>query len=125
MIIDERRVLRAERRNLSAYVNNGANDLGYAAADRGRPRCSRQLSVTGRQTIPDADHFDQDRAVLSSREREILELVVDGQSAKAIAQRTGLSPRTVERHIENCRHKLRARNTAQLVSKALESGALG
>lgn len=77
------------------------------------------------EVIAHADQFDQDRAVLSSREREILALVVDGQSAKEIAQRMALSPRTVERHIENCRHKLRARNTAQLVSKALESGALG
>ena len=70
------------------------------------------------------DQFDQDRVVLNSREREILELVINGQSAKAIANKMGLSPRTVERHIENCRHKLGARNSAQLVAKALADDSL-
>ena len=64
----------------------------------------------------------EELAALSPREREILELVAEGQSAKVIAQKTTLLPRSVERYIENCKHKLGAKNKAELVAKAMESG---
>jgi DNA-binding CsgD family transcriptional regulator len=41
-----------------------------------------------------------------------------------VAQLTKLSPRTVEHHVENIRNKLRARNRAHIVSKALAFGAI-
>lgn len=56
---------------------------------------------------------------LSSREREILEWVAQGMSAKEIAKSIGIAPRTVERHIENVRHKLRARNKTHMIAKAV------
>jgi LuxR family transcriptional regulator of spore coat protein len=61
---------------------------------------------------------------LTPREREIIALIADGHSAKGIAARMLLSPRTVERHIENCKLKLHARNTSQLVSRAIIGGYL-
>lgn len=61
---------------------------------------------------------------LTTREREILEEVATGRSAKQIAQRVGLAPRTVERYIENIRYKLGARNRTHLVTLAIASGAL-
>ena len=69
--------------------------------------------------------FEKDhRPVLSGREQEVLLLIARGFSAKEVAQRTKLSPRTVEHHVENIRHKLRARNRAHIVSKALAFGAI-
>lgn len=65
-----------------------------------------------------------DRPVLSSREREVLVLIARGLSAKEVAQKTNLSPRTVEHHVENIRNKLRARNRAHIVSKALAYGEI-
>ena|SRR5690606_13452014 len=65
-----------------------------------------------------------DRPVLSLREREVLVLIARGLSAKEVAQRTNLSPRTVEHHVENIRNKLRARNRAHIVSKALAYGEI-
>lgn len=69
--------------------------------------------------------FDpEDRPVLSTREREVLSLIAKGLSAKEVALRTSLSPRTVEHHIETIRHKLRARNRVHIVLKALAYGEI-
>ena len=61
---------------------------------------------------------------LTAREHQILELVARGQSAKEIAIEIKIAPRTVERHIENIRLKLNARNRAHLVTQAICLGIL-
>jgi LuxR family transcriptional regulator of spore coat protein len=68
-----------------------------------------------------------DRLSLSeftARERQVLELVADGLSAKRIAQEIGIAPRTVERHIENVRNKLRAKNKTHMIAKAMAFGLI-
>jgi LuxR family transcriptional regulator, transcriptional regulator of spore coat protein len=62
--------------------------------------------------------------VLSEREHHILELVAIGLSAKEIAQKILIAPRTVERHIENIRLKMRARNRTHMVTCAAMTGML-
>lgn len=66
----------------------------------------------------------QDDPGLTEREREILELVAEGLSSKQVAQHIGIAPRTVDRHIENLRHKMGARNKSHLVAKAVAFGTL-
>lgn len=61
---------------------------------------------------------------LTAREHEVLALVAGGFSAKEMAQRIAIGPRTVERHIDNARLKMRARNRAHLVTRAIASGLL-
>lgn len=61
---------------------------------------------------------------LTSRETEILELMARGMTSKEIAQQASITPRTVERHIENSRLKIRARNRVHLISKAVAIGIL-
>jgi len=61
---------------------------------------------------------------LSERERDIIALIAVGHSAKVIAQKMRLSPRTVERYIEDCRFKLQATNSCELVSRAIACGHL-
>ena len=56
---------------------------------------------------------------LTFREHQILELVAVGCSAKQIALEINIAPRTVERHIENVRLKLNARNRAHLITQAM------
>jgi LuxR family transcriptional regulator, transcriptional regulator of spore coat protein len=63
--------------------------------------------------------------VLTNREQQVLELVALGLSAKEVAQEIDIAPRTVERHIENVRLKIRARNRAHMVTCALSMGILG
>jgi len=52
---------------------------------------------------------------LSRREREVMELVVAGNSNREIAETLGISPKTVEVHRSRVMSKMRAENLAQLV----------
>ncbi|HEY4070366.1 MAG TPA: helix-turn-helix transcriptional regulator [Sphingomicrobium sp.] len=61
---------------------------------------------------------------LSSRERQVLERVALGRSAKEVAVELGIAHRTVERHIENARYKMRARNKTHMIAKAVICGEL-
>ena len=61
-----------------------------------------------------------ERRQLTDREREILELIVEGYTSQEIAETLFISPRTVETHRSNLLQKLKIRNTAGLVRYALE-----
>jgi LuxR family transcriptional regulator of spore coat protein len=63
-----------------------------------------------------------DFVTLSDREREVLKCIARGLSSKQCAQELGIAPRTVERHVENLRNKLNAKNKPHLVAKALSGG---
>jgi DNA-binding CsgD family transcriptional regulator len=56
---------------------------------------------------------------LTKREREVLDLISEGHSNKEGALRMGISPRTFESHRAEAMRKLGARNTADLIRKAL------
>jgi DNA-binding NarL/FixJ family response regulator len=64
------------------------------------------------------DQIDQE-SVLTRREKEILKLITDGETNQSIAGKLFISPRTVETHRANLMHKLKVKNTAALVRKAL------
>lgn len=59
------------------------------------------------------------RKPLTKREREVLSLISEGCSNKQGALRMNISPRTFESHRAEAMRKLGARNTADLVRKAL------
>jgi FixJ family two-component response regulator len=57
---------------------------------------------------------------LTGREREVMELVVSGQANKQIAQRLGISQKTVEVHRARVMEKMQARGVAELVRMCVE-----
>ncbi len=59
---------------------------------------------------------------LTNREREAVALVVQGLSNDEIAVRMVISPLTAKTHVDRAMTKLRARDRAQLVVHAYESG---
>jgi LuxR family transcriptional regulator of spore coat protein len=61
---------------------------------------------------------------MSRRELEILDAIARGLSSKECALELGIAPRTVERHVENLRSKLHARNKPHLVARALSGGLI-
>jgi len=57
---------------------------------------------------------------VTPREKEVLELVAKGNSTKQIADRLGISIRTVESHRINMLKKMKVNNSAELIRKAIE-----
>ena len=64
----------------------------------------------------------ESEATLSARQREILQFLADGRSAKEIARRLNISHRTVEFHKYHMMDSLGLRSTAQLVRWAIKRG---
>jgi len=59
---------------------------------------------------------------LSTREREILQLIAEGRAAKEIAHVLDISIKTVAFHRDNLKRKLGLRTTAELTKHAIEQG---
>jgi DNA-binding NarL/FixJ family response regulator len=86
------------------------------------PRITRRLisQFTARRT---ATQVAEDRlAVLTQREREVLALVGQGMSNKEIGTELFLSPATARTHVSHAMVKLGARDRAQLVVIAYQTG---
>lgn len=89
------------------------------------PRITRRLIArytAGRRARREAD---ERLAVLTQREREVLALVGRGLSNDEIAARLVLSPATARTHVSRAMTKLGARDRAQLVVTAYETGLVG
>lgn len=80
---------------------------------------------------PDADAFvmaagngdDQDIVeALTAREIQVLELLAEGRSNKAIGQRLGISDQTVKFHVAAIAGKLGAMNRTDTVRRAIRRG---
>jgi DNA-binding NarL/FixJ family response regulator len=61
---------------------------------------------------------------LTTREREILQLIAEGKSTKGIAEVLKIGMKTVETHRRQIMHKLKVFNVAQLTQYALREGLI-
>ena len=61
-------------------------------------------------------------AALTSREREVLQLIAEGRTTAKIAQALSISPHTAVRHRANLMQKLDAHNQAELIRMSIERG---
>ena len=82
----------------------------HQALELGRRNYKQEVFVTGAMT---------GLARLTAREREVLDLLVVGDSNKMIAAQLVISPRTVEVHRARVMEKMQARSLSQLVRMAL------
>ncbi len=74
------------------------------------------------ELLPPGDAPGRALAVLTDRERQVLGLVAEGLSNDEIAARLFLSPLTSKTHVSRIMTKLDARDRAQLVVIAYETG---
>ena len=68
--------------------------------------------------------IDQIRSLISPREREVLELLSNGNSSVEIATHLYLSNHTVNDHRRSLMMKLQARNVAQMIRRGFELNLL-
>lgn len=67
---------------------------------------------------------DDPLSTLSSREREVLQLVAEGKTSQAIAQQMTISVKTVQAHREHIMEKLALRDITHLVRFAIYHGVI-
>jgi DNA-binding NarL/FixJ family response regulator len=122
-------VLRALRAGCTGYLLKGSAVSELEIAVRAVARGDTYLSpAVSKQVIEDyvgrtggtADPLD----VLTLRQREVLQLVVEGHTSKAIARRLGLSVKTVEAHRAQIMTRLDVHEITGLVRFAIRSGLL-
>jgi DNA-binding NarL/FixJ family response regulator len=85
------------------------------------PGVTRRL-ISEFATRPTTAIDSADPGVLTNREREVVALVAHGLSNDEIAERMVLSPMTAKTHVSRAMTKLGARDRAQLVVFAYQSG---
>lgn len=92
---------------------------GIRAVARGEPYYSRAAFEVVRR------HFLKSRSgaysPLTSREREVVELVAEGKSSKELARILGISVRTADAHRRNVMLKLGTKSVAELVLYAVRN----
>jgi DNA-binding NarL/FixJ family response regulator len=86
------------------------------------PGVTRRLISEFATGSPRADSSTADLSSLTDREREVVGLVGEGLSNDEIAERLYMSPNTAKTHVSRAMIKLGARDRAQLVVFAYESG---
>ena len=55
------------------------------------------------------------KSILTKREKEVFELLVDNKTTKDIAEMLGISEKTVRNHVSNVMQKLSVKGRAQAV----------
>ena len=131
MHTSEAYVLEALRNGASAYVLKGssASDLVQAVREAvaGRRYLSPPLSEQAieaylqlKAELAVSDPYD----TLTTREREVLQLVAQGYHHAQISERLSISPRTVENHRANLMRKLDLHTQTDLIRYALRRGII-
>jgi two-component system, LuxR family, response regulator FixJ len=82
-------------------------------------RRAHERAGTARDHAKEAREISAKLALLTERERQVLDLIVAGKANKVIAHELSISPRTVEIHRARVMEKMGASNLADLVRKAL------
>ena len=122
-------VVEALRAGAAGYIlkETGPGELISAiqSVSQGYRYLSEQLSERierGGRRVEDApmDLYQ----TLTAREREILQLTVEGKSSSEIGEKLGISPRTVEVHRSKLMKKLALHNHTELIRYAIKRGIL-
>jgi LuxR family transcriptional regulator, regulator of acetate metabolism len=113
-----RRSLRRERermRTLLDRLGQRSRELGDAPIDLVPPE--EAPSPRAEHVAPEAAERPGLEGVLTRREREILSMLAEGRTNRAIAAELVISPGTVKFHVNRILRKLRVANRAEAVSR--------
>lgn len=130
MHANEAYVIEALRKGAMGYVMKDSTSADLVKAIRDVLSGKRYLSELLSETMVDAllkrsktselDPYE----TLTTREREVFQLVAQGKSNLEISELLTLSPRTVEIHRANMMHKLNLESQADLIRMAIKRGVI-
>ena len=125
---EPRYAVEAFRRNASGYLlkDSAASELTSAIREalRGRSYVSPAIAKGMLDHPAAADPTSTGARELSSREREVLQLLAEGKSMKEVAALLDISPRTVEFHKYRIMELLGVKTNAELVQYAIKHGLI-
>ena len=118
---------------LNGFLESGAQGLLLKSAykpelldaafkvTRGETFMGKQFSLMMTREYRRLTNMKVSKKQITTREKEILSLLVEGLTSSEIAKQLFISPRTVDKHRTNLLKKLGQRNTAGLVRFAMEN----
>ena len=111
-----------------------AGASGYLPKDAGKTKLLEAIETlyrTGRYHSPETMNIVMDLlkedtlpTAISPREKEVIQLIADGNTTHEIAEKLYLSKYTVESHRKNILLKLDLKNSAALVKYAIHKGLI-
>lgn len=125
---DEEHVVEALRHGARGYVLKGADasdvvravhEIAAGGTYLSSPLAARATEIWSRVTHPAAP---EPLEALTTREREVLYLLLEGWTSPAIAERLHIGTRTVETHRSNLMRSLGVKTQAELVRLAMRKG---
>jgi DNA-binding NarL/FixJ family response regulator len=126
---DESYILRALKNGARGYLLKDSAEADLIGAVRAvasgkaffSPAVSKVLAEDYLRQMRQKDVEDS-YELLTSRERELLQLIAEGRSAKEIAHELNLSPHTVDTHRGNIMQKLNVHSIPELILYAVRKG---
>jgi DNA-binding NarL/FixJ family response regulator len=115
---------RAERHLANAAIGAGA--AAYVARTAGPEQLRKAVQAAAAQErFVDGDVPPKgSRGVITQRQREILQLLADGESTTVAARKLGLSEETVKTHMKNTLARLGAKNRSHAVAIGLRESLI-
>ncbi len=126
---DDRHLFEAVRSGAEGYMlkNLTANEFLQLlqGLEQGEAAMTRRMAARLMKGMADqARRPEQAAPSLTPRELELLQLVAEGLSNRAIGQRLSISENTVKYHMKHVLQKLGAQNRTEAVSIALRAGLI-
>ena len=121
--------MHSERRVLTQALSAGVN--GYVLKDYAFEQLFTAVQAVSKgesYLSPQLAALKEDGAsplvtdLLTSREREVLQMLAEGHGAKEIGFRLGVSSKTIDTHRLNLMAKLKAHSVAELIRIAIKEG---
>lgn len=110
------------RRGVRRALEAGADGVVFETMLESALPVSVRSVLAGQTVVPAASRLALDRPTLSTREKQVLSMVVEGMSNKAIAGELYLAESTVKCHLSSAFSKLGVRSRNEAADLILHSG---
>jgi len=122
---DHRLALEAKEAGADAFVLKENTLEELVTAIESVMKGGNFVSPSLRSMLRAHTHNGQTTILLSTREREVITLIAEGNSSKEIAREMDISPRTVDTYRKRLGDKLGLGNLAEMVRYAVKAGLVG